>query len=229
MGDRYFDLGNLSVNNGFNEADDEWLLECLLGRAVHAPAARGAAADADHVGLPRGDVGRRAAGDVRARLRLRRATPQEHFERVRARLRRPALRRLARGRAAWRVSSRSRARCVIVGGGVGGASIAYHLAQLGWQDVVLRGPQPAHLAARRSTPPGWSASCAARCSLTRMMMDSVELYRTLDCGWVECGGLRLASLAGALGGDAPPGRLGEDVRAAARADLAPRRRRSASR
>jgi glycine cleavage system aminomethyltransferase T/glycine/D-amino acid oxidase-like deaminating enzyme len=28
--------------------------------------------------------------------------------------------------------------------------------------------------------------------LTRMMMDSVELYRTLDCGWVECGGVRLA-------------------------------------
>jgi 4-methylaminobutanoate oxidase (formaldehyde-forming) len=25
-----------------------------------------------------------------------------------------------------------------------------------------------------------------------MMMDSVELYRTLDCGWVECGGIRLA-------------------------------------
>ncbi len=24
------------------------------------------------------------------------------------------------------------------------------------------------------------------------MMDSVELYRTLDCGWVECGGIRLA-------------------------------------
>src|ERR1019366_8925189 len=29
-------------------------------------------------------------------------------------------------------------------------------------------------------------------SLTRMMMHSVELYRTLDCGWVECGGIRLA-------------------------------------
>ena len=29
-------------------------------------------------------------------------------------------------------------------------------------------------------------------SLTRLMMDSVELYRKLDCGWVECGGLRLA-------------------------------------
>ena len=29
-------------------------------------------------------------------------------------------------------------------------------------------------------------------SLTRLMMDSVALYRTLDCGWVECGGIRLA-------------------------------------
>src|SRR4051812_23818712 len=25
-----------------------------------------------------------------------------------------------------------------------------------------------------------------------MMMYSVELYRSLDCGWVECGGIRLA-------------------------------------
>jgi thiamine kinase-like enzyme len=31
MGNRYFDLGNLSVNNGFNEAGDEWLLECYWG------------------------------------------------------------------------------------------------------------------------------------------------------------------------------------------------------
>ncbi len=23
-------------------------------------------------------------------------------------------------------------------------------------------------------------------------MDSVALYRTLDCGWVECGGIRIA-------------------------------------
>ena len=29
-------------------------------------------------------------------------------------------------------------------------------------------------------------------SLTQLMVDSVELYRTLDCGWVECGGVRLA-------------------------------------
>ena len=30
MGDRYFDLGNLSVNNGFAEADDERLLAAYL-------------------------------------------------------------------------------------------------------------------------------------------------------------------------------------------------------
>ena len=37
MGNRYFDLGNLSVNNAFNEAGDEWLLECYWGE----PCTRG--------------------------------------------------------------------------------------------------------------------------------------------------------------------------------------------
>jgi len=32
-----------------------------------------------------------------------------------------------------------RARVVIVGGGVAGASIAYHLTKLGWNDVLLLG------------------------------------------------------------------------------------------
>jgi thiamine kinase-like enzyme len=31
MGNRYFDLGNLSADNGLNEAGDEWLLECYWG------------------------------------------------------------------------------------------------------------------------------------------------------------------------------------------------------
>ena len=70
--------------------------------------------------------------------------------------------------------------------------------------------------------------------LTRMMMYSVELYRTLaaseiDPGWVECGGIRLACTPERDGGDPAPGRLGADVRPAAGADLAPTRRASASR
>lgn len=31
----------------------------------------------------------------------------------------------------------SQARAAIIGGGVVGCSVAYHLAQLGWKDVVL--------------------------------------------------------------------------------------------
>ena len=31
----------------------------------------------------------------------------------------------------------AKARAVIIGGGVSGCSVAYHLAKLGWTDVVL--------------------------------------------------------------------------------------------
>ena len=72
MGDRYFDLGNLSVNNGFDEAADERLLAAYWGEPCTRAALRRAAADAHHVRLPRGDVGRRPDRHLRARLRLRR-------------------------------------------------------------------------------------------------------------------------------------------------------------
>jgi glycine cleavage system aminomethyltransferase T/glycine/D-amino acid oxidase-like deaminating enzyme len=84
-----------------------------------------------------------------------------------------------------------RARVVVIGGGVGGASIAYHLAQLGERDVVvlerneLTSGSTFHSA-------GLVGQLRGSVSLTRMMMDSVALYRQLDCGWVECGGIRLA-------------------------------------
>jgi 4-methylaminobutanoate oxidase (formaldehyde-forming) len=80
---------------------------------------------------------------------------------------------------------------VIVGGGVAGASIAYHLAKLGWRDVVLL--ERADLTSGSTFhSAGLVGQLRASVALTRMMMYSVELYRTLDCGWVECGGLRLA-------------------------------------
>jgi glycine cleavage system aminomethyltransferase T/glycine/D-amino acid oxidase-like deaminating enzyme len=86
-----------------------------------------------------------------------------------------------------------RARVVIVGGGVGGTSIAYHLAQLGERDVVLI--ERAELTSGSTFhSAGLVGQLRGSVSLTRMMMDSVELYRRLGdaCGWIECGGLRLA-------------------------------------
>jgi glycine cleavage system aminomethyltransferase T/glycine/D-amino acid oxidase-like deaminating enzyme len=86
-----------------------------------------------------------------------------------------------------------RARVVIVGGGVGGTSIAYHLAQLGERDVVL--VDRAELTSGSTFhSAGLVGQLRGSVSLTRMMMDSVALYRELGdaCGWVECGGLRLA-------------------------------------
>jgi glycine cleavage system aminomethyltransferase T/glycine/D-amino acid oxidase-like deaminating enzyme len=90
-----------------------------------------------------------------------------------------------------------RARVVIVGGGVGGASIAYHLAHLGERDVVLL--ERSELTSGSTFhSAGLVGQLRGSLSLTRMMMYSVELYRRLgretdaDPGWTECGGLRLA-------------------------------------
>jgi glycine cleavage system aminomethyltransferase T/glycine/D-amino acid oxidase-like deaminating enzyme len=85
----------------------------------------------------------------------------------------------------------ARARVVIVGGGVGGASIAHHLAKLGERDVVLLDRNELTSGSTFHSA-GLVGQLRSSVSLTRMMMDSVELYRTLDCGWVECGGIRLA-------------------------------------
>ena len=90
------------------------------------------------------------------------------------------------------------ARCVIIGGGVGGTSIAYHLAELGWDDVVLL--ERAELTSGSTFhSAGLVGQLRGSVSLTKMMMHSVELYRRVgeesefDPGWVECGGIRLAS------------------------------------
>ena len=84
-----------------------------------------------------------------------------------------------------------RARVVIIGGGVGGASIAHHLAKLGERDVVLLDRDQLTSGSTFHSA-GLVGQLRAGVTLTRMMMDSVELYRTLDCGWVECGAIRLA-------------------------------------
>lgn len=85
----------------------------------------------------------------------------------------------------------ARARVVIIGGGVGGAAVAHHLAKLGERDVVLLDRNELTSGSTFHSA-GLVGQLRSSVSLTRLMMDSVELYRTLDCGWVQCGGVRLA-------------------------------------
>src|ERR1700756_3473079 len=84
-----------------------------------------------------------------------------------------------------------RARIVIIGGGVGGASIAYPLAQAGERDVVLLDRNELTSGSTFHSA-GLVGQLRSSLPLPRMMMDAVERYRTLDCAWVECGGIRLA-------------------------------------
>src|SRR5438552_14335251 len=91
-----------------------------------------------------------------------------------------------------------RARAVVIGGGVGGCSILYWRARLGWSDVVLC-ERAALTSGSTFHSAGLVGQLRGSLSLTRMMMDSVELYRTLgaevglETGWHEVGSLRLAS------------------------------------
>ena len=90
------------------------------------------------------------------------------------------------------------ARAVIIGGGVGGTSVAYHLAELGWTDVVL--VDRAELTSGSTFhSAGLVGQLRSSVTLTKMMMYGVELYRRLatetgvDPSWHEVGSLRLAS------------------------------------
>src|SRR6202167_6287657 len=82
----------------------------------------------------------------------------------------------------------ARARVVVIGGGVGGAAIAHHLAKLGERDVVLLERNELTSGSTFHSA-GLVGQLRSSVSLTRLMMDSVELYRTLDCGLVEGGGV----------------------------------------
>ena len=93
---------------------------------------------------------------------------------------------------------RDRARAVVVGGGVGGTSIAYHLAELGWSDVVLV-ERDQLTSGSTFHSAGLVGQLRSSVTLTRMMMYGTDLYRRLqaetghDPGWREVGSLRLAS------------------------------------
>ena len=92
----------------------------------------------------------------------------------------------------------SRARVVVIGGGIGGCSILYWLARLGLTDAVLL--ERSQLTSGSTFhSAGLVGQLRQSLTLTRMMMNSVDLYRSLgeevdlETGWREVGSLRLAS------------------------------------
>jgi len=91
----------------------------------------------------------------------------------------------------------TRARAVIVGGGVAGCSIAYHLAKLGWTDVVLLERE------QLTSGTTWHAAGLLTTlrdteTQTRLAAYSQQLYRRLEeetgqaTGLIECGSIQLA-------------------------------------
>jgi glycine cleavage system aminomethyltransferase T/glycine/D-amino acid oxidase-like deaminating enzyme len=90
-----------------------------------------------------------------------------------------------------------RARVVVIGGGVGGASVAFHLVERGERDVLLL--ERAELTSGSTFhSAGLVGQLRSDPALTTINGWSVELYRRLQetehaAGWVESGSLRLAS------------------------------------
>lgn len=92
------------------------------------------------------------------------------------------------------------ARVVIIGGGIVGCSIAYHLTKLGWTDVAviekgeLTSGSTWHAA-------GLVGQLRSSRNITRMLQQSVQLYERLEAeteqstGWKRVGSLRLACTA----------------------------------
>ena len=96
-----------------------------------------------------------------------------------------------------------RARAVVVGGGVIGCSVAYHLTKLGWNDVVLL--------ERKQLTSGttWHAAglvgqLRQSINMTQLARYTGELYRGLEAetgqatGYRQCGSLSLATTPGRM-------------------------------
>src|SRR4051794_37930962 len=90
-----------------------------------------------------------------------------------------------------------RARGVIIGGGVVGCSVAYHLTKLGWRDVVLLEQ------GRLTCGTTWHAAglvgqLRAHQNMTRLVQYSASLYQQLEAetgqatGWKQCGSVLVA-------------------------------------
>ena len=71
------------------------------------------------------------------------------------------------------------ARVVIIGGGVVGCSVAYHLAKLGWKDIVLL-ERKALTSGTTWHAAGLIAQLRATANMTKLAKYSQELYGGLE-------------------------------------------------
>jgi 4-methylaminobutanoate oxidase (formaldehyde-forming) len=97
----------------------------------------------------------------------------------------------------------TRARAVIVGGGVIGCSVAYHLTRLGWSDVVLL-ERKALTSGTTWHAAGLVGQLRQSMNMTRLARYTAELYRGLQAetgqatGYRQCGSLSLATTRGRM-------------------------------
>lgn len=91
----------------------------------------------------------------------------------------------------------SKARVVIIGGGIIGCSVAYHLAKLGWRDVVLL-ERKALTSGTTWHAAGLIAQLRATANMTKLAKYSQELYGALEAetglatGFRRCGSITVA-------------------------------------
>ncbi|MEM5316445.1 FAD-dependent oxidoreductase [Paraburkholderia sp. JHI869] len=89
------------------------------------------------------------------------------------------------------------ARVVIVGGGIVGCSVAYHLAKLGWSDIVLL-EQGVLSCGTTWHAAGLVGQLRSQHSMTKLIRYSTALYAELEAetglatGWKQCGSLSVA-------------------------------------
>ena len=91
----------------------------------------------------------------------------------------------------------SHAQVVIIGGGIVGCSVAYHLAKLGWKDVLLL-EQGSSSGGTTWHAAGLVGQMRSHPNMTGLIRYSIELYATLEAetglatGWKNCGSLSVA-------------------------------------
>src|SRR5207248_3292186 len=85
------------------------------------------------------------------------------------------------------------ARVVIVGGGIAGASVAHHLAEQGWDGIVLLDKGPLwQTGGSTSHAPGLVFQHNASRTMTRLAQWTVELLSRFDC-YQAVGGIEVAT------------------------------------